>query len=299
MSGGRQGPAGTLLQYARLARPYQWVKNGFVFAGVLFGHALGNPVLLAQAATLFAAFCCMSSAVYALNDVADRRADRVHPRKRARPIASGRVGVPGAIAFAAVLALSGLALAAAVSTTALVIVGAYALVNVAYSAGLKHVAVLDVFIIASGFMLRLVAGTTGLEIAPSRWLLLCGFMATLFLGFAKRRAEIAGDAGADPVSARRALDSYTPALLDRMIAICAGGALVAYGLYTIDPATVAVHGTDRLIYTLPPVAYGLLRYLFVLYRRGGGGDPTLEFLRDPHLIGAVVTWLALTIALIA
>lgn len=299
MAGGRQDPAGAIAQYARLARPYQWVKNGFVFAGVLFGHALGNAQLLGQAAMLFAAFCCMSSAVYALNDLADRKADRAHPRKRSRPIASGRVGVTGALAFALVLALAGLALAAAVSDFALAIVGAYALINVAYSAGLKHVAVLDVFIIASGFMLRLLAGTTGLDIAPSRWLLLCGFMATLFLGFAKRRAEIAGDAGADPASARRALDSYTPALLDRMIGICTGGALVAYGLYTIDPATLATHGTDRLIYTLPPVAYGLLRYLFVLYRRGGGGDPTLEFLRDPHLIGAVAAWLALTVALIA
>ena len=299
MAGGERGMAGTLEAYVRLARPYQWVKNGFVFAGVLFGHALGNPLLLGQAVTLFAAFCCMASAVYSLNDVADRTADRAHPRKRERPIASGRVGVVGAVIFAALLALAGLSMAAQVSMTALLIVTAYAVINAAYSAGLKHVAVLDVFIIASGFMLRLLAGTMGLEIAPSRWLLLCGFMATLFLGFAKRRAEIGGDAGADPASARRALDSYTPALLDRMIGICAAGALIAYGLYTIDPMTVAIHGTDRLIFTLPLVAYGLLRYLFVLYRRGGGGDPTLEFLRDPHLIGAVVVWLVTTVALIA
>lgn len=299
MPGGGRRPAGALSQYVRLARPYQWVKNGFVFAGVLFGHALGNPLLLGKAAVLFAAFCCMSSAVYALNDIADRHADRAHPRKRARPIASGGVGVPGAVIFAVLLAFAGVVLAAYVSMTALLIVTAYALINAAYSAGLKHVAVLDVFIIASGFMLRLLAGTTGLEIAPSRWLLLCGFMATLFLGFAKRRAEIGGDAGAEPSNARRALDSYSPGLLDRMIVICAGGALVAYGLYTIDAVTVAMHGTDKLIYTVPLVAYGLLRYLFVLYRRGGGGDPTLEFLRDPHLIGAVIAWLAMTVALIA
>lgn len=290
---------GRLADLARLARPYQWVKNGFVFAGVLFGHAWTHPTLLGQAIALFAAFCLMSSAVYAINDIADREADRRHPAKRTRPIAAGRVGVAAAAAFALVLGACGLALAAGVSMTALAILAGYALLNAGYSAGLKHVAVLDVFIIASGFMLRLLAGTAGLGIAPSRWLLLCGFMATLFLGFAKRRAELSGDAGNDPAAARRALEGYTAGLLDRMIGICAAGALIAYGLYSIDPLTIAMHGTDKLVFTLPLVAYGLFRYVYVLYRRGGGGDPTLEFLRDPHLIGAVLAWLGLTVALIA
>ena len=294
-----RGAVGEVLRdYVRLARPYQWVKNGFVFAGVLFGHGWNDAGLVAAAIALFAAFCCMSGAVYAVNDIADRRGDRAHPVKRARPVAGGRVSVAGASVFAALLALLGLAIAAGVSQTAAAIVAGYALLNAGYSAGLKHVAVLDVFIIAGGFMLRLLAGTTGLDIEPSRWLLLCGFMGTLFLGFAKRRAELASDAEAGPSAARRSLESYTPALLDRMIGICAAGSLLAYGLYAIDPATAAMHGTDKLIATLPLVAYGLFRYVFVLYRRGGGGDPTLEFLRDPHLIGAMMAWLVLTVILI-
>lgn len=295
----RQRAPGALRDYVSLARPYQWVKNGFVFAGVLFGHGWSDADLMAGAVAVFVAFCCMSSAVYAVNDIADRDADRLHALKRSRPVASGRVGVAGAALFAAALAILGLAIAAAVSLTALAIVAGYAVLNAAYSAGLKHVAVLDVFIIASGFMLRLLAGTSGLGIDPSRWLLLCGFMATLFLGFAKRRAEIVADAEADPSSARRSLEDYTPALLDGMILISVAGSLIAYGLYTIDPATIGMHGTDKLLATLPLVAYGMLRYLFVLYRRGGGGDPTLEFLRDPHLLGAVAAWLVLTVVLIA
>ena len=299
MRRGWRGFAAALRDYLRLARLYQWVKNGFVFAGVLFGHGWNDADLVTGAILLFIGFCCMSSAVYSVNDIADRRADREHPVKRTRPVAGGRVSVTGAAVFAAVLALLGLALAARVSPLALAIVAGYAALNAGYSAGLKHVAVLDVFIIASGFMLRLLAGTAGLGIEPSRWLLLCGFMGTLFLGFAKRRAELVSDADSDPAAARRSLESYTPALLDRMIGICAAGSLVAYGLYTIDPVTVGMHGTDRLIATLPLVAYGLFRYVFVLYRRGGGGDPTLEFLRDPHLVGASAAWLALTVGLIA
>lgn len=299
MRRGWRGFAAALRDYLRLARPYQWVKNGFVFAGVLFGHGWKDADLVTGAILLFIAFCCMSSAVYSVNDIADRRADREHPVKRTRPVAGGRVSVTAAAVFAAVLALLGLGLAARVSPLALAIVAGYAALNAGYSAGLKHVAVLDVFIIASGFMLRLLAGTAGLGIEPSRWLLLCGFLGTLFLGFAKRRAELVSDADSDPAAARRSLESYTPALLDRMIGICAAGSLVAYGLYTIDPVTVGMHGTDRLIATLPLVAYGLFRYVFVLYRRGGGGDPTLEFLRDPHLVGASAAWLALTVVLIA
>lgn len=322
------GAPGRWRDLLRLARPYQWVKNGFVFAGVIFGHAWDDPDTLERVLRLFAAFCLVSSAVYAANDVADREADRTHPVKRGRPVASGRVSVAAAVGLAVLLGASGLLLAATVSPLALAFAAAYCVVNAAYSAGLKHVGVLDVFLIAAGFMLRLLAGTTGLDIEPSRWLLLCGLMVTLFLGFAKRRAEIgeapAGPApGADATSAisgenasgasagdvaggtagqaiaRPALEHYTPALLDLLIGVSAAGLLVCYGLYTIDPATVALHGTGHLIATLPPVAYGLFRYLRVLYRRGGGADPSLEFLRDPHLIGAAVVWLALSVWLIA
>jgi len=166
----------------RLMRPHQWIKNGFLFVGVVFGHGWSDSRLVAEALVLFAAFCLASSAVYILNDIADRDADRLHPHKRERPLARGEIGVGAPIALCIALALAGLALAAAVSLAALLIAAAYLVLNIGYSAGLKHVAILDVFMIAGGFMLRILAGTAGIGIPPSNWLLLCGLMLTLFLG---------------------------------------------------------------------------------------------------------------------
>ena len=289
-------------------RPRHWIKNGFVLVGVLFGHGWTDAKLVMHAALLFAAFCLVSSAVYALNDVMDREADRRHPRKRGRPVAAGEVSPKNALAFALVLALAGLFLAERVSFPALGFAVAYVALNAGYSAGLREIAILDVFIIAAGFMIRILAGTVGLGIAPSQWLLLCGVMVTVFLGFAKRRAEL-GAARArggatlaesgEHIAARSALANYTPALLDRMIWLSASGTLVTYALYTVDNVTVLTHGTDKLVYTVPFVLYGLFRYLYVLYRRGGGLDPAVEVLRDPHLLAAVTGWLATVLMLIA
>jgi len=280
----------------RLMRPHQWIKNGFVFLGVVFGHGWEDRQLMTEVLILFVAFCFASSAVYVLNDIADREADRLHPSKRFRPLASGDVGTGPAAALCAVLALAGLALAASVSIPALLIVAGYVVLNFAYSAGLKHVPILDVFIIAGGFMLRILAGTTGLGIPPSKWLLLCGLMLTLFLGFGKRRSELValtGDANGN--SAQRAsLDGYSRSLLDLLIAVSVAGAAIGYALYTVDAETIEMHGTDRLILTLPFVLYGLFRYLQLMYSKGGGGDPAWEMLHDPHLIVATAGWLGAT-----
>ena len=282
----------------RLMRPHQWIKNGFLFVGIVFGHGWKDRELVAEVLALFAAFCLVSSAVYVLNDIADREADRLHPTKRSRPLASGEVGVGGALALCIALALSGLALAAAVSLAAFLIAAAYVGLNLAYSAGLKRVAILDVFMISGGFMLRILAGTVGVGIAPSKWLLLCGLMLTLFLGFCKRRAEllaVTDNGNANGATAQRAaLDGYSKTLLDRLITISVTGAAIGYALYTVDPDTVVLHGTDRLILTLPFVLYGLFRYLQVVYSKGGGGDPAWELLRDPHLIAATAGWLGAT-----
>lgn len=290
--------------YAELARPAQWLKNGFVLVGVLFGHAWNDSHALWGALTLFVAFCAVSSAVYAFNDVMDRHADRVHPHKRRRPVSSGRVSVRGALVFSVALAAIGLGLAAGVSPQAAGVTAGYVALNLAYSLGIKHVALLDVFFIAAGFMLRLLAGTVGLGIPPSRWLLLCGLMVTLFLGFAKRRAELAalehadGDGQGARVPQRRALATYTLDLLDRLIAVSAAGAAIAYALYTVDDRTAAIQGTDKLVYTVPFVLYGIYRYLWLLYHRGIGADPSAQMPRDAHLVAAVACWLALTAALI-
>jgi len=291
----------------RLMRPHQWVKNGFVFVGLLFGHAWETgqfPDLLQGAISAFLAFCLLSSAVYIGNDLVDREQDRLHPDKRHRPLASGAVSVRAALCLGAACLLAGAALVFGAfaflglpGSLAPWIFVLYVLLNVAYSGGLKHVVILDVFIIAAGFMLRLLAGTLGVGIQPTHWLLVCGLMLTLFLGFAKRRAELnalAGESGTH----RPVLDQYTPGMLDQFITLSAGATIIAYTLYTVSEETIALHGTPWLILTVPCVIYGLLRYLYRLHRAGGGSDPAQEFLADPHLLGVCALWLGLVLWLL-
>jgi len=274
----------------RLLRPHQWLKNGFVFVGLLFGHAWRDAAPVQAALAAFVAFCLLSSAVYVFNDLADREQDRRHPEKKKRPLASGAVGVPAALALATACLLGGLVLAFAASEAPWIFV-AYLLMNVAYNLGAKHIVVLDVFIIAAGFMLRILAGTVGIGIPPTHWLLLCGLMLTLFLGFAKRRAELEA-LPEDSAGHRRVLEHYSAPMLDQFIGLAATGTVVSYALYTVSAETIELHGTPWLIASVPFVLYGLLRYLFLLHRRGGGGDPARELLRDRHLVLAFVGWLA-------
>lgn len=285
-----------LRAYLRVARPGQWVKNGFVLPGLIFGHAIGDADMRTAALTAMVAFCLMSSAVYVMNDWFDRERDREHPDKRSRPIASGDIGTGPASVFALTLATAALAIGALSSPLVALILAGYALLNVGYSLGLKRIPVVDVFIIAAGFMLRIFAGTVGIGIEPSRWLLFCGLLVTLFLGFAKRRAELirlAEDAGRH----RPVLDAYSEPFLDAAVLLCALGMLIAYGLYTVSDTTLAEHGTD-LTLTLPFVLFGTFRYLFLLRHRGGGGNPSNELLDDPWLLGSAGGWVTAVVLLI-
>ena len=300
-------------QLFRLMRPRQWLKNGFVLVGLLFGHAWTDPARLMQALLAFAAFCLLSSAVYVMNDLVDREQDRLHPHKRRRPLASGAVGVPTALGLMLGCCVGGFALVLLSDSRAPWLFVLYVALNVAYTLRLKHVVILDVFIIAAGFMLRILVGTLGIGIAPSQWLLLCGLMLTLFLGFAKRRAELQtlgfsatpgiyrekGESGeGDAASHRRVLEHYSPALLDQMMTVATAGTIVSYSLYTVSAETLALHGTTNLIYTVPFVMYGMFRYLYLLHRRGGGGDPAQQVLGDPHLLAALTGWLLLVLAIL-
>lgn len=287
-----------LLDLIRLMRPYQWVKNAFVFTGLLFGHAWRDADLVISAVAVFAAFCLLSSAIYILNDIVDVAQDKQHPKKRKRPLAAGLVSVPAALTLAALLGVIGLGLAYSVSPTVLIILLGYALMNIAYSLRLKHVVILDVFIIATGFMLRILAGTLGIGIPPSQWLLLCGLMVTLFLGFTKRRAEIIA-LSEDKASHRKVLEHYSPVLLDKMIGVTAAGLIMSYSLYTMNADTMRIHGTANLIYTVPFVMYGIFRYIYLLHHQSRGGDPSYDLVRDPHLFIVVGAWLLATILLIA
>ena len=286
-----------LRAYLELMRPLHWVKNAFVLAGVIFGHAWDDRSTLTAALIVTAAFCLASSATYAFNDCLDAEQDRDHPDKRDRPVARGAVTEREAYAIAAILAIASIAIAAAAGSIAAAIIAVYLVLNLGYTLGLKRVPVVDVFVIAWGFMLRLLAGTSGIEVEPSQWLLACGFLVTLFLGFAKRRAELSRLAD-DAASHRAVLEAYTTAFLDRAILVCATGMIVCYALYTVSPDTVALHGTPYLVLTLPWVLLGTFRYLFRLHVRGGGGDPAEELLRDPILAVAGLGWIGTVLWLI-
>lgn len=285
-----------------LLRPQQWLKNGFVLIGLIFSHGWSDPALVFAVGVGFVAFCLASSAVYVLNDYHDRAADAAHPKKRLRAIASGRVSLPAARALIAVLfcAALGLPLACGLGPVALAVAG-YLTLNIAYTLSLKHKVLVDVFCIASGFMIRLACGTYAVGIVPSRWMLLCSFMLTLFLGFAKRRAEIASaplDAPASAGSTRTVLRHYSPQLLDILVAITASTTLLAYGLYTVDSDTAALHGTQNLIITLPIVTFGVFRYLYLLYKGGSGEEPGRDLLADNQIRLAVLAWVAVVVLLV-
>jgi 4-hydroxybenzoate polyprenyltransferase len=285
------------LALIELLRPQQWVKNAFVLVGLVFAHAWGDAAMLNAALCATLAFCLASGAVYAFNDARDAPQDRDHPDKRNRPVARGAVAPGAAIALSVVVAAAALALAAWVGWKLVAIVAGYLVLSAAYTLGLKRVPVLDVFSIAAGFMLRLLAGTTGIGIEPSNWLLACGFLLTLFLGFAKRRAEMERLAG-DASQHRAVLGAYSRGFLDMAIAACAAGMTVAYAAYTLAGETALLHGTGSLVLTLPWVLLGTSRYLYRLRYRGGGGDPAEELLRDPLLAISVAGWVATVLWLI-
>jgi 4-hydroxybenzoate polyprenyltransferase len=288
----------TPFELLRLMRPHQWVKNAFVFVGLLFGHAWHDPHLVTQAVTAFVAFCLVSSAIYTINDIVDIEQDKHHPKKCKRPLASGSVSVPAAVILAVLLGVLGLALAYNASQIVLLILIGYALMNIAYSLRLKHVVILDVFIIATGFMLRILAGTLGIGIPPSQWLLLCGLMVTLFLGFSKRRAEIIA-LTEDKATHRKVLEHYSPVLLDKMIGVTAAGLIMSYSLYTMNADTIRIHNTANLIYTVPFVMYGVFRYIYLLHHQNRGGDTAQDLVRDPHLFVVVGAWAVTTFLLIS
>ena len=277
------------LQVLLSLRPSQWTKNLFVFAGLIFGLQLGNPTAVWRASAAFAIFCLLSGVVYLINDIRDREADRLHPLKSRRPIASGALA-PGTAAAAAVT-LSAIALAGAfaLSTSFGIVASIYLLLLGLYSASLKHVVILDVLTISAGFVLRAIAGVVVVEVEFSHWLLLLMLLLALFLALSKRRAEIVTLAG-DATGHRKILAEYSPELLDQMISVVTASTLVAYAFYTIDPETVQKFGTDRLLWTVPFPLYGIFRYLYLVHQREGGGNPSETLLTDRPILACVALW---------
>ncbi|TFG88406.1 MAG: decaprenyl-phosphate phosphoribosyltransferase [Gemmatimonadales bacterium] len=282
-------------------RPRQWTKNLLLFAGVLFSQQAGHPELLLRAAVGFVAFSLLAGSVYLLNDLRDIEQDRLHPKKRLRAIASGRLPVPAARAATVLLLLTVAALSAWLGPLFSIVVAAYLVMNFAYSHGLRDQVLVDVFFIALGFVLRAIAGVELLRpLSPattlSHWLLVCTFFGALFLALAKRRRELE-NAGEDAGRRRTVLQQYTPALLDGLLIVSAASSIMSYALYTIWPATVAKFNTEALLYTVPFVTYGVFRYLYLVRASEITEDPSQVLLSDRPLTACVALYLV-TVVLI-
>ena len=277
-------------------RPRQWVKNLFVLAGLVFAQKLLTP-LVWPALAAFALFCALSGAVYLFNDVADRDQDRLHPQKRLRPVASGALGTRPALGIAAGLLVGSLALGFLLSRGFGVVALAYAVLLLAYSAWLKHVVIVDVLVVAIGFVLRAVAGALAIGVAISGWLLICTILLALFLALGKRRHELL-TLDAEAGRHRPILAEYSAGLLDQMIAVVTASTVTAYALYTMSPETVAKFRTQLLPATLPFVLYGIFRYLYLLYRRRLGGNPSELFLSDRALLVNTLLWMLAVLLII-
>ena len=284
----------------RLVRPQQYIKNAFVLVGIIFSYQW-DLITVHNALLAFIAFCLVSSSVYILNDIVDADYDRQHPIKKYRPIASGVVPIRTGWILSGLLCVSALYVAISVSISAFGFVLVYGLINVGYSLYWKHIAVFDVFVISAGFMLRILVGTIGIGIAPSSWLLLCGLMLTLFLGFTKRMAELLSLQSAginDHALTRRVLDDYNSAMIEQFISISAACTILAYSLYAVSAETIARHSTDALIYTVPFVIYGIFRYVFLLHFRGLGNDTAKDLYSDRHLLVTVVGWVVTSLVVL-
>ncbi len=282
--------------WLRALRPAQWLKNAVVAAAYVF--AWGDPgesartlgwLPVASAAWAVACFCCASSGVYLVNDLHDRRADQAHPVKRLRPLASGAIGAGAAAAVAAALLALGLAGSLALPHAFTAVLAGYCALQAVYTFLLKRVPYVDVFVIASGFVLRAVAGATALAVRISPWLLLCTFLLALFLALCKRRHEKVLLEGAEG-DHREALSGYDRHVLDVQIAVTSAATVVCYAIYTLAAETVERFGTSRLGLTVPFVVFGIFRYLDLVYRHDEGGRPEKVLLTDRILLATVAAY---------
>ena len=287
MGPGSEGGGG-ISAWIRAIRPEQWLKNGFVLSPLVFsGRALIWDAEW-RAAVAFFAFCAVASAVYLMNDVLDREADRLHPGKASRPIASGLIGARSALTVAALLGVIGVGAGAVAGLKVAAVLLSYLALNVLYGTWLKNVVIVDVFAIAAFFIMRLLAGAVAVNVRPSIWLLLCGGLLALFLGFAKRRHELVLLGGGSPTH-RAVLAKYSTAFLDQLSVVLLAVTIVSYIMYTVESETSLIAGSDALSYSTVFVLYGVLRYLYLVHRNEGG-NPTEMLLTDRSLLLAVILW---------
>lgn len=278
-------------------RPKQWVKNLFVFAGLIFSRHLMDPSLFIKVTLGFALFSLMASSMYLFNDIRDVGNDRNHRDKHKRPMAARKLKLSTAYMVSAILVVVSLICAFWLERKFFAILAAYGIVNVAYSIRLKQVVIVDIMIIAFGFVLRVIAGTMIAGVSPSDWLIICTMTISLFLGFSKRRQELVltGDNAGEQ---RLVLENYSLPFLDQMIAVVTGCTVISYALYTVSSETVARFGTRNLVFTIPFVLYGIFRYLYLVYHRVSGENPTEMIMKDTPSVVNVVLWFIVVVSVV-
>lgn len=292
-----RGRTSTITALLESLRPSHWLKNGFVFAALIFSRTLTDWHRASIAAFAALDFCLISSAVYLMNDLLDVSEDRQHPLKRLRPVASGRLGVGTAAASAALLAFVALIGAWAIELRFFLVVAGYAGLNLLYSSFLKRVILLDVFVVSAGFVLRVIGGGLAINVEISSWLIACTTLLALFLSLTKRRHELVL-LGENASGHRSTLASYTPYFLDQLIGIVTASAVMSYSLYTLSPDAKVKFPGKRLEFTIPFVLFGIFRYLYLVHQTSEGGNPTRLLLTDPVLLSVVLMWAASVISLI-
>lgn len=278
-------------------RPRQWVKNGFLFVGLVFSQNLFQIDLFIKVCEGFLVFCLAASSIYVFNDIHDRESDRRHPEKYRRPLAQGSLLVSEAYMVSMVLAAVALILAFMMDRTFLLILLAYFVLNLAYSLKIKQVVILDIMFIASGFVLRILAGTTLAGVNPSDWLVICTITLSLFLGFSKRRNELVL-MGENAGTQRKVLKEYSIHFLDQMISMVTACTVMSYILYTVSPETVGRFGTKNLMFSIPFALFGVFRYLYLIYLKKKMGDPIDLILKDFPFLLNILLWISAVMIII-
>ncbi|MEX2447519.1 MAG: decaprenyl-phosphate phosphoribosyltransferase [Solirubrobacterales bacterium] len=278
----------------KTGRPQEWIKNVFVFAGLLFSGKFNDAGAVLEATLAFVAFCGISSAGYYINDLVDIEFDRKHPKKRLRPLAAGELSEGAAKTIAPLLAAAaiGLAFATVKWEVGLMVVG-YGVAQVAYSLGLKQIVIVDVMVLAGLFILRVAAGASAVDAHASEWLLLCTGMIALFLGFTKRRQEAVSELH-EGASSRPVLEHYSLPFLDQMVALVTTGTVISYSIYAVDSPIIG----NEMMWTIPPMVYGIFRYLYLIYDRADDRSIASMVSKDRGMIAAAATFAALAFALL-
>lgn len=278
-----------VLKIIEAMRPAQWTKNFFLFAALIFSRKLFDWPSFFKVAEAFILYCLLTGSVYLFNDLIDLKEDRTHPIKSCRPLASGAVSSRLALFLFSIGSLLALLWALSLNWSFFLITAAYFLLQVAYSLKFKHIIILDIFVLATGFVIRVAAGGLAIGVSISSWLLICTSLLALFIGLSKRRHELILLEDRAP-NHRLILKEYSPYLLDQMISVVTASTVIAYCLYTISPETVEKFGTRNLIYSSIFVLYGIFRYLYLVHQKGLGGSPEELVIKDKPLLIDIVLW---------